>query len=164
MSEHLLFHIFNFALIALALGFILKRKLGSYYAQQRKELQDKMNLAKKEEELIRQEYEEMKALVDGLDGRIAELRLASKKVVEFETNKVESETKRQIEKLANEAKRKIAQESERARVEIQKEVVAEAIRRAKTALSKEMLLKDETWTADLISGATAEGKEKNYAS
>jgi len=160
----IVYHWINFIILFGFLAFVLKKKLSSFYQDQRKSLEESIQDAKIEHELIQKELEAVKSLSDNINTKVAEIKEACTREINFESGRIQSECKRLVEKMKADGINRVKFEAEKANQSFQKEVFAVALAQAREMLKKESKTLHKNWTNQMVHLGTVVAEKKNYAS
>lgn len=111
----LLFRIINFAILAGALVYLLRKPLGDYLDAKTEQIRQELAEAVGKREHAEIDRKEAKARLDGLDQEIAEARKKGLADAEAERQRILEAAKVEAAGLAENAKRQLAEELELAR-------------------------------------------------
>lgn len=153
----------NFAILFLGLGFIITKKLGSTFKQQRTDLEAKMSAASAQHDQMKKDFEEAKSMLRGLDSRAEEMRSSTLREIQHETKRIEFESERLVEKMIQDGELKMKAEVAAMKAGLERELLSGALATARQTLKGEMNSKDSEWTSTMLQQEGMEGR-KNYAS
>jgi F0F1-type ATP synthase membrane subunit b/b' len=164
----LLFKGINIAILLLILFWFLKKKMETYFQQQRDELDGHMRRAAAELEKIEQDYQQVSDKMAGLDAQLSEMQKQSEESIQKDVQRLKKDADALIQKMSMEAEQRMDNELGKAKAEFTNELIDAALAGARAELNSKMSKMDESWTVKMVSdGMSAEkgSRERaNYAS
>lgn len=163
-----IFHILNIIIFVAIIYFASRSKVRAYFSNQRADLEQTMSKAAEDLDRIQSEYNEIKEKVANLDAIMTEIREEAGYALDRELRKIRENTSTYLDKLQKDTDRKMTQNLDKARHQIEEELieiaVAAARRKLESKLSSNKNL-DQEWTEAMVNSAAAHSVgEKNYAS
>lgn len=156
----------NFIILALGLAFLLNKKLGVAFRNQRKELEEKISQANEKYTSAKSALDKVQELVHRLDSKVSEMKSNATKEVGAEIQKIEKECEQAVAKILSDGEARIKGDIEKSKQLIEKELWEKAVGSTRAALQKELTVQDPAWTAQMIQQAenSSQQGKKNYAS
>lgn len=161
----LVFQGINLFLLLLLLVLVSRKKIRAAYDRQHEDFRAKLSEANAQFEETRAAHSRLKQEMANLENTLAEMRQASIREIENETQRVSVEADRQIESTIQDGEKKIRAEAEKLKAGLERELLDSSLVLARKTLQKNLGAQDAEWISQMVgpeSGATT-GK-KNYAS
>jgi F0F1-type ATP synthase membrane subunit b/b' len=146
------------------LGFILKRKLTSYFFQQRKLLEEEIAEAGAEFTKIKSEVDNLEKELSQLDRKMGQLKEESARELERESKRIESESQRTIHKIMEDGEARLRSEVDRSKKALEREIFESALLLSEQALAHEMKKQGQEWVTQMIQEEASRSGKQNYAS
>jgi F0F1-type ATP synthase membrane subunit b/b' len=161
----LLFHTINLIILLTIIFLAARKKIRTAFQQQHDDFQKKLKAANQEFEATQAAYLELKTEFDQLSQRLDEMRQTSMREIENESQRIDSEAERQIEHMIQEGESRIRIEGEKARAQLESELLDSALVTARTIVAQEVATKESEWMQGILgpNSSVKEGR-KNYAS
>ncbi len=105
----------NFTILAIGLGWLIKKFAGGYFRDQTAKIQQGIVDAKKTQEEAEARASEIERRMSGLDEQIAELRSQAKSELSHEESRLREQTEQMIARVETNARQEIASATKQAR-------------------------------------------------
>lgn len=160
-----IFQLINLVLLIGIIVFFSRKKLSSYFSNQRFELEKSMKTAVKDLEAIQAEYEDIKEKTDHLETHLQEMRDDARYSLDREIRKIKDESQAFVEKFSKDAALRMNHSFDEAKRTVEKELIEIAVAAARVKLASRFEKVDEEWTQQMLQSTKIAGGEKNnYAS
>lgn len=154
----------NLIVFVALIYFFSRKKMRSFFAGQREDLEKSMKTAAQNLEKIEAEYLEIKSKVDDLDRIVGEIRDNTTYDIDKESRKIRAEADAFIEKLKKDAEMRMDQSYEKAKKQIESELLEIALAKAEQRLESRLENEDQAWTSQMLQSEAQNVGTKNYAS
>jgi F-type H+-transporting ATPase subunit b len=150
----------NFGILLFLLGWKAAPPLRAYVRRRHDEVREALDEARKLHETARQKVEEYSKRIANVDREVAELVAQIRSDAEAERDRILEQSRLQAEAMKRDARERIAADVQRARLEIEREVVAAAVAAAEQLVRQKATPTDhktliESFIDDLASAPSA---------
>ena len=133
----------NLLLLLLVLGYFLKRPVKNFFVERRELIAGKIEDAREKIKAAREEFETYSSKLANIDTDIESFKESSRRESAIERDEILKQAEIMVERIGEEARETIRIESERAKNEIQEEVVALAVEMAEKAVKQNVTTSDD---------------------
>ncbi len=143
-SNELLYKVINFAILAGALTYLLRKPLSGFFAQRTSEIQASLEKGRKALEESGARLKQVEEKMNGLEATIAALRAEAEQEEEAELNRLREAARAEAERIVATAQDEIEGAGRVARLELKRYAAEQAIRLAEEHLRQQLDKKQRT--------------------
>ena len=143
-SKELLYKVINFAILASALIYLLRKPLSGFFAQRTSEIQASLEEGRKALEESEARLKQVEEKMKGLEAAIAALRAEAEQEEEAELNRLREAAQAEAERIVAAAQDEIEGAGRLARLELKRYAAEQAIRLAEEHLRQHLDKKQRT--------------------
>lgn len=147
-SNELLYKVINFAILAGALTYLLRKPLSGFFAQRTAEIQASLEKGRKALEESGARLKQVEEKMNGLEAAIAALRAEAEQEEEAELNRLREAARAEAERIVANAQDEIEGAGRVARLELKRYAAEQAIRLAEEHLRQHLDKKQRTSLAN----------------